>query len=160
MSDYEKRAHACKHVNLHKGRIDGTHTVCLDCGAHVSILVSCYASGVSPEKQAAEMLKKCDEQVESGRRHLTGHEAIAHARTYNLPVNVGQGGPRSWQDAVGIFAIAGNVYLAWLDLPADKPLLKMSQQCRTHAYHDGCPGETALGTSRCECPCHPKETRP
>ncbi len=34
------------------------------------------------------------------------------------------------------------------------PRAKMSQHCRIMGDHVHCPGETTLGTSACECPCH------
>ena len=32
--------------------------------------------------------------------------------------------------------------------------LHLSQHCGVTGEHRACPGETTLGTSRCECPCH------
>jgi hypothetical protein len=36
----------------------------------------------------------------------------------------------------------------------ERCLPPMPQHCRVMGDHAGCPGETTLGTQKCQCPCH------
>jgi hypothetical protein len=51
---------ACVHRNLHPGRLDGSHTICLDCGSHVCITGAHHVSGEMMAAQAARMLAELD----------------------------------------------------------------------------------------------------
>jgi hypothetical protein len=53
----------CKHTNIHPARIDGLHTVYLDCNEHLILSPCRYASGLSVEEDARKMREKCDAQV-------------------------------------------------------------------------------------------------
>jgi hypothetical protein len=50
----------CFHRNIHPARVDGCHTSCLDCGAHVIVETAQYASGQTPAEDAAKMRAQCD----------------------------------------------------------------------------------------------------
>lgn len=57
LSEYPYHPADCAHRNLHERRLDGAHTVCLDCGRHVIVSLAHYANGETETEQAVRLLR-------------------------------------------------------------------------------------------------------
>jgi len=76
---------ACLHLHLYPARVDGGHTICLDCLAHVIVSDCRYASGESAQEDRAKVARACERvlQGEPGEREsrclkCDPHDAATH----------------------------------------------------------------------------------
>lgn len=79
----------CVHRDLHPGRFDGSHAVCLDCEHVVTIITLSYMNGQTPREQLESALAHVEADVDAETtKRLQAHQwkGPGHCLKCNKPV--------------------------------------------------------------------------